>query len=790
MTSILVWGQTFSAVSADNANNYGSAWAGNGGINFDAWVFQNIADGGFAGEFLENNTNSYSPSIYTNNKSFGTFANNGTFPRITAFRGLGENLRPGDVFVVEIQHGGISSSGSMGFTLRSGNTSSNADDYNTDSRFEVAFIGGSSSYSIFANATTDSGVPFTNGGLRVKVTLLDLNTVDVELTELDGNSVTTIQNIALGGSQNSEIESFALFNRNVRDANVYFNNLTIERPTFATIADGDFSTGTTWEGGNAPSSVGIININHNVILTSYTFDGDLNIAAGKSLTANDLTNNGTITLNSTSTEYSSLIANSGTNTNTGTINYKRFVNVIGSGASGIGGNDLIAAPVGTAASSSFVFQDLLNDGNPINSDVIARFGNIFAFAPYNNSLIAYENYSTTNAPPNPSSTQTIVAGKGYRVATISGANVTFTGPFSSDAVSIGISSPEAGSQWNLIGNPYPSYLDAKKFLQVNSNVLDNNAVAIYAYNGNTYNGGAPTSGNFTIINEATIDMYLDENFNIAPGQGFFVAATDLPDFLGNVQFNTGPLPADDMRTTSGAGDYIQGRSSTPNYMLNLNLEHSYTSRTNFFFTANASRGLDPGYDAAAYGTNANNTPIYSHLVEDNTGRAMAMQSLGEQDFYDIVIPLGVNNSQGTQITFSIGETTLPTTVKVYLEDQVANTVTLLNASDYVLTPTTNLVGTGRFFLRFTDNALSTVDNTLDTLSIYTNNTEKTIVMAGQLLESTTANVYDLQGRLVATRQLETSKTRQSIAVSNLSSGVYVVQLSDVKQSKSLKVIIQ
>jgi hypothetical protein len=102
-----------------------------------------------------------------------------------------------------------------------------------------------------------------------------------------------------------------------------------------------------------------------------------------------------------------------------------------------------------------------------------------------------------------------------------------------------------------------------------------------------------------------------------------------------------------MRTTSGSDDYIAGRSSFQNYKLILELETATTFSTSFYFNENSSRGLDPGYDAAAFGENAKNTPLYSQLVEDNKGRAMAMQSLGASDFEAIVIPIGVNANQDT-----------------------------------------------------------------------------------------------------------------------------------------------
>jgi hypothetical protein len=108
----------------------------------------------------------------------------------------------------------------------------------------------------------------------------------------------------------------------------------------------------------------------------------------------------------------------------------------------------------------------------------------------------------------------------------------------------------------------------------------------------------------------------------------------------------------------------------------------------------------------------------------------------------------------------------------------------------VLTPSTALSGTGRFYLRVANSTLSTVDHTLDQLSIYTNKADKTIVIAGQLLEPTTASVYDVQGRLVSTTQLQTTLRSQTIDVSQLNDGIYVVKLHNAAQNKTQKVIIR
>jgi len=75
------------------------------------------------------------------------------------------------------------------------------------------------------------------------------------------------------------------------------------------------------------------------------------------------------------------------------------------------------------------------------------------------------------------------------------------------------------------------------------------------------------------------------------------------------------------------------------------------------------------------------------------------------------------------------------------------------------------------------------------LSIYTNRADNTVVITGQLLFSTIAKIYELQGRVVSTSILETTNRLQTIDVSNFNTGVYIVELSNTSQKKTQKVII-
>uniref|UniRef100_UPI0033913F2B T9SS type A sorting domain-containing protein n=1 Tax=Winogradskyella sp. 3972H.M.0a.05 TaxID=2950277 RepID=UPI0033913F2B len=127
---------------------------------------------------------------------------------------------------------------------------------------------------------------------------------------------------------------------------------------------------------------------------------------------------------------------------------------------------------------------------------------------------------------------------------------------------------------------------------------------------------------------------------------------------------------------------------------------------------------------------------------------------------------------------------------VYLEDTLTNTITLLTTGEYIITPNQDIDGTGRFYLRFEEDALSTVENELDTLNIYANHTEDTIVINGLLSEATDFRLYDIQGRMVLDTELQTQTMVQRIDVSTFNDGVYVVELKNNNRRKTQKLILR
>ena len=466
-----------------------------------------------------------------------------------------------------------------------------------------------------------------------------------------------------------------------------------------------------------------------------------------------------VVLESTSTQYSSLILD-GTvtdGTSTDVVIYKRHVNATSTGA----GNDLITPPVTGEAFDIFI------NANP---NVVSNGDStLFLFGPFDKTTGAYVTYSNTE-------TTALTSGIGYRAGTTDNENLSFKGGVNKGPINIPISnSGPAFQQWNLIGNPYPSYLNVHDFLNntTNSVLLNQNNVAMYGYNDND-----EEASKWTIYNlNTTADSAL-----ITPGQGFFVAT----ETSGSVAFTT------NMRRTGNSDDFISGRTGTfQNKQLKLQLSTaSKVCTTDFYFNENSTLALDPGYDAGIWGNTAGSFSIYSELVDVNTGLDMAIQSLPFENLETMVIPIGIHSNAGEQIRVLIAESNLPVSIDVYLEDRQNNTFTLLTAIDFVMTPNEVLDATGRFYLRFSSEALSNSENEWDDLRIFTTKTPRVLTVSGQLLEDSQLKLYDIRGRLVLTEQLNESILNNTIDVSRLQDGVYVVELYNSSQRKSQKVIIR
>ncbi|MCA0132777.1 T9SS type A sorting domain-containing protein [Winogradskyella alexanderae] len=201
-------------------------------------------------------------------------------------------------------------------------------------------------------------------------------------------------------------------------------------------------------------------------------------------------------------------------------------------------------------------------------------------------------------------------------------------------------------------------------------------------------------------------------------------------------------------------------------------------RTDIYFNTNASLGLDPGYDASLFGGVAPSFSIYSLLVEQNTGMPMGIQALGENDMNGTIVPIGIHALAGDTISVAITENTISPSINIYLEDTAEGTLTLLNSNSYQFVVQDDISSSGRFFLRFGADVLNIPQSQLSHLSIYSDANSNEIIISGYLQHKTSMYLYNINGQLLDEFKLDASSDRNTISSSNLSSGFYIVKITD------------
>ena len=517
--------------------------------------------------------------------------------------------------------------------------------------------------------------------------------------------------------------------------------------------------GPTFTASNGPSGSGNSTA---AAANNITVDsgGSLTIAKNSDLTlSGNFTNNGTVTLNSDSDEFASIIVGG---TASGNIIYNRYTNTVGTGEW-----DLIGSPVEGLSISSFVST---------NSTPLATSGSIYAVGTYDNSDDTWTNYTSSSV----GAAGNFDIGKGHQMATSSGATMAFTGTIATSDQTQSIINNDGngngGRRWNLVANPFPSYLNANNnadgtnnFLKVNldSGVIDASFSAIYGWD-------ADGSG-YTIYNHASAATY------IAPGQAFFVAAASSS--AANLSFTEA------MQTTTGGDDFITSSVTELNseFYLKLYEGENFIANTRFYFDSNLTLGLDPGYDAGAYDQSM---ALLSRLVENDQGVGMGINAMSTESFEQTIIPLVVNRTAGTAFRISLEGITIPEDVQLFLEDTQAQTYTNLRTEDFILTPENELNGMGRFYLRIGNSSLGVEDTEESYVRVYKPNTSDYITIEGLVnVQKTKIRLYNLIGQEILNKTLSSNQTNYRISTQGIPHGVYVIKLQFERSEITKKLII-
>lgn len=349
----------------------------------------------------------------------------------------------------------------------------------------------------------------------------------------------------------------------------------------------------------------------------------------------------------------------------------------------------------------------------------------------------------------------------------------------------------AGNKVHLLGNPYPSAIDADKFIAANSTSLEG---TLYFWTHNT-SPSKDIAGN-AIYNYTTND-YVTYNKTggvnlasgkIAAGQGFFAPATASG---GTVVFNNA------MRYTEGQPNYDNSQfykfsttskatsktttAEKSRIWLNLTNKEGAFKQTLIGYISGATNDYDRGFDGMSYD---GNQFVDFYSVNNNVNLTIQGRPLPfvKQDS----VALGYKSTIIGEFQISIDHTDgVMSSQNVFLEDKDLNILHDLKKGAYTFS-TAKGTFKNRFVLRYVDkNAVEPVVETPEVVTPEVDGTVAVSVQENQITVSSSEDliskiiIYDISGKIIYQKE---NVSANDVVIQNLLSGQQVLLVSLVLEN--------
>ena len=389
--------------------------------------------------------------------------------------------------------------------------------------------------------------------------------------------------------------------------------------------------------------------------------------------------------------------------------------------------------------------------------------------------------------------------------------------------------PISANQSYLVGNPYPSALDAKQFIRdnlrdcsgcTNSKNIFNGALYYWDHFGLSnnhnlaeYEGGYATytlMGGVAGINDSSLTLNNGASGSKIPkqyipvAQGFFVDAFLDTDISGSeipTSVDGGTLVFKNsqrqfVRESSGNSLFMKTNSSTKTN--SSEIDDRAKIRLGFDSAIGAHRqllvGIDPnttnqfdiGYDA----------PMYDLSDDDMYWKMNNTQLIieGVPNFNnDQVIPIGINIANEGDITIKTDVLeNIPNTLEIYLYDNATGIYHDIKNSNLTLSLLKGKY-TNRFSLHFANKTLSVDKVKLnDGILVYFTNDNKVLNIDNNFIDATVDKVYlfNILGQKIEDWTIDNG-TQASIKlpIKNVRTGVYIVKIQTSKGNFSKNIIV-
>ncbi|MCZ8228925.1 T9SS sorting signal type C domain-containing protein [Flavobacterium sp.] len=320
-------------------------------------------------------------------------------------------------------------------------------------------------------------------------------------------------------------------------------------------------------------------------------------------------------------------------------------------------------------------------------------------------------------------------------------------------------------QFNLIGNPYPSAIDADKFINANSGII-NGALYFWTHNtaiapsGSDYVYTADDYASYTLTGGTGTGNFVDTNGNgimepneemvsnrpigkIAAGQSFFVESQPTPTATQFVFNNS-------MRATGNNSQFFKQVNTKKSTKLEknriwLNLTNSGGAFKQLLvgYITGATNDWDNLYDGSTF-----DGQEFVDFYSVNQGKNLTIQGRTLPFVDTDIVPLGYRSTIAGSFDISIDNRDgALTNQEIWLEDKKTNTMHDLTKGKYTFIVIDG-VENDRFVLKYTNKTLGTEDNELANKALIVSVKNKKITVTSSAEAITQVQVFDLLGRKV------------------------------------------
>jgi hypothetical protein len=470
--------------------------------------------------------------------------------------------------------------------------------------------------------------------------------------------------------------------------------------------------------------------------------------------------------------------------NTGNIIYKRI-------APGIKGSDYVywSSPVANQTINSiytspaqgpkYSWNTLVNNGNGASGNISqGNWQNTPTTMAVGSGYIVRGSSSLGMLATDISSTFTGVPANGTIPVTVSRGSYTGSGYTGANNVWIN----NLDDNYNLLGNPYPSAINALQFLSDNSSVIEGNVkmwkhgidaasstsnpfYGSYAYN---YSGSDYVTINFTgPTTPSSSDI-------IKTGQAFFVEMLDDTTGSNTVSFNNtqrsnagNPYANNGFFRNSNQQTTAFNNIKKHRIWLDIVNANNIAETTLVGYVTGATVDKESAYDAIA---STLTMGIYSMI--NNESFIIQGKSLPFDDNDQVSIGFNVPTAGNYSIGINTADGLFLGTQEVFLKDELLNIYHDLKSAPYSFTATAGIHDT-RFKLVYQNTVLSNVTFNENEIQITKNRSFIEIVSGNEIMEN--VKVFDVRGRLLF-EKTKINTNSVSIDINNFQDQVLIINI--------------